>query len=88
MVGWVTQMIFGVVYWMFPKYSMQEPHGNEKLALATFWLLNGGLVLRAVAEPANTLTPDTLWGWALAVSALLQWSAAISFVAITWRRVR
>jgi len=25
MIGWVTQMIFGVAYWMFPRVSKENP---------------------------------------------------------------
>jgi hypothetical protein len=27
MIGWVTQMIFGVAYWMFPRVSKENPRG-------------------------------------------------------------
>ena len=88
LVGWVTQLIFGVVYWMFPKHSMEKPRGNESLAWAIFWLLNAGLILRAVGEPLNTLRPGSGWGWILAISALLQWVAGSGFVINTWQRVK
>lgn len=29
--GWITQLIFGVVFWMFPKYSAEKPRGSESL---------------------------------------------------------
>src|SRR5262245_66051954 len=73
MVGWVTQLIFGIVYWMFPRHTRESPRGSEKLAYATFVLLNSGLVLRALGEPVNSLWPGTLWGWMVAVAATLQW---------------
>lgn len=88
MVGWVTQLIFGVIYWMFPKYSKEKPHGSEGLWQATFWLLNGGLLLRIGAEPLQTLQPQASWGWLLALSALLQWLAGLAFVVNTWSRVK
>ncbi|MCA9972495.1 MAG: hypothetical protein KC425_19875, partial [Anaerolineales bacterium] len=28
LVGWVTQMIFGVIYWMFPIVSRARPRGS------------------------------------------------------------
>src|SRR3989304_10180046 len=80
MVGWVTQLIFGVVFWMFPKYSKEVPRGSEALGWLTFGLLNTGLLLRLVGEPAQALDPAPLWGWTLAVSALLQWAAGMLFV--------
>lgn len=88
MVGWVTQLIFGVVFWMFPKYSATLPRGSERLGWASYWLLNAGLVLRAAAEPWQTLAPAALPGWALATSAVLQWLAGLAFVANTWPRVK
>lgn len=86
-VGWLTLLIFGVAHWMFPKYSREQPRGREWLGWAAFVLLNGGLLLRAVAEPLNTASGD-LWGWALVVSALLQWLAGLCFVINTWGRVK
>ncbi|RME76378.1 MAG: hypothetical protein D6784_06000 [Chloroflexi bacterium] len=88
MVGWVAQLIFGVVYWMFPKYSQAHPHGSERAWLAVYWCLNAGLLLRAVAEPMLTLWPVVGWRWGVAVSALLQWTAGLLFVVNTWSRVK
>jgi hypothetical protein len=88
MVGWVTQLIFGVVFWMFPKVSKEKPRGSETLGWAVFWLLNTGLALRLVGEPAQAVAPAPLWGWMLGVSALLQWGAGILFVINTWGRVK
>jgi hypothetical protein len=88
LVGWVTQLIMGIVFWMFPKRSRERPRGNERLAAAVYVLLNVGLVLRVIGEPARAVSPTALWGWLLAVSALLQWVAGIGFVANTWGRVK
>src|SRR5574338_500029 len=49
--GWLTQLIFGVVYWMFPKYSNEKPRGSEALGWWTYALLNIGLLVRTIAEP-------------------------------------
>lgn len=65
--GWLTQLIFGVVYWMFPKYSTQKPRGHESLGWVTYALLNLGLILRAIAEPFQT-SPGIL----LVLSAIFQ----------------
>jgi cbb3-type cytochrome oxidase subunit 1 len=88
LVGWVTQLIFGVVYWLFPKYSIEKPWRSEFLGWATFWLLNLGLVLRVVSEPMNTLHPGSGWGWLLVVSAAFQWLGGMGFVINTWVRVK
>lgn len=87
MVGWVTQLIFGVVYWLFPKYSKERPRGHEWLAWTVYALLNVGLLLRAVGEPMNAQQPGAAWGWLLTLSALLQWLAGLGFVVNTWPRL-
>lgn len=86
--GWVTQLIFGVAYWMFPKYTKEQPHGHEGLWLATFWFFNAGLALRVIGEPLHLVRPEALWAWLTALSAVLQWLAGIFFVFNTWRRVK
>jgi cbb3-type cytochrome oxidase subunit 1 len=88
MVGWVTQLIIGIVFWMFPKFSREKPRGNEKLAWAVFFSLNAGLLLRAVGEPLTTLNPGAGAGWMLVLSAIFQWLAGIGFIANTWARVK
>ena len=88
MLGWVTQLIFGVVFWMFPKFSRDKPRGSETLGWIVFWLLNLGLVLRLVAEPAQALNPNPVWGWALALSSVMLWIAGMVFVINTWARVK
>ena len=88
MVGWVAQLIFGVVFWMFPKYTKEQPRGSETLGWWTFWLLNTGLLIRLVAEPAQAIQNQVWWGWLLAFSAVLQWLAGMAFVLNTWRRVK
>ena len=88
MVGWITQFIFGVIYWMFPKFSKERPRGSERLAWATYGLINVGLILRVIGEPVNALQPQTGFGWLLALSAILQWLGGMAFVLNTWGRVR
>jgi hypothetical protein len=88
LVGWVTQMIFGVIYWMFPIITRAQPRGNERLAVASYVLLNAGLLLRVVGEPLVSVRPDAGLGWLLAVSAVLQWLAAAVFVFLAWPRVK
>lgn len=86
MVGWVTQLILGVAYWMFPKFTKAQPRGSASLGWTVFWLLNVGLALRILIEPFNPA--GTPLGWGLVLSALLQWLAGLAFVANTWARVK
>lgn len=86
--GWLTQLIFGVIHWMFPKYSTLLPRGHEWLAWITYASLNAGLILRAVAEPMQAAQPNVALGTMLVASAVLQWLAGVTFIANTWNRVR
>ncbi|HUF37511.1 MAG TPA: cbb3-type cytochrome c oxidase subunit I [Anaerolineales bacterium] len=87
-VGFVAQLIFGVVFWLFPKHTKENPRGSERLAWIAYWLLNAGLVLRLIAEPANDVSRRPFWGWLLVVSAAAQLAAGILFAANTWPRVK
>lgn len=86
--GWLTQLVFGVIYWMFPKYSKQIPRGHEALGWITYGALNLGLVLRAIAEPLHAAQASQLSGLLLVLSAVLQWLSGLTFVANTWPRVK
>jgi hypothetical protein len=88
--GWITLLIIGVVFWMFPKYSRELPRGSEKLGWTSYILLNAGLLLRAISEPASSIVnaPGTMWGILLIIAALLQWAGGMAFVANTWGRVK
>ena len=88
MVGWITQLIVGMLYWMLPKYSKEKPRCHDPLWWATYVLLNIGLLLRVAAEPANALTSGAAWQWGLALSALLQWLAGLTLIAAAWPRVK
>ena len=88
MVGWLTQLIFGVMHWMFPKASKEQPRGSENIVWFVFITLNLGLLLRAVAEPLAAAQDNLIWDRALAISASLQWAAALAFVVNTWPRAR
>jgi hypothetical protein len=86
--GWLTQLIFGVVFWMFPKYSSARPRGSDLLGWWTYGLLNAGLALRAIAEPLSSVSPGPAGGWLLVAAALIQFLAGLAFVTNTWSRVK
>jgi hypothetical protein len=59
MVGWITQVIFGVAIWMFPRVDVhgrgsglaEGTKGSMTAHYSTFALLNIGLLLRWLSEP-------------------------------------
>lgn len=87
-IGWVSQLIMGVGYWMFPKYSKDKPRGNERLGWAVLVLLNLGLVLRAIGEPVMVLAPHAGVGWMLAIASLCFLLTGWGFIFNTWGRIK
>jgi hypothetical protein len=85
-VGWLTQLIFGVAYWLFPRYSAERPRGSERLGWATFVLLNAGLLLRIIGEPRRALGGGG--HVILLISAVAQLLAVWAFVLNTWPRLK
>jgi hypothetical protein len=85
-VGWLTQLIFGVAFWMFPKHPSIPPRGSDRLGWICFALLNLGLAIRVVAEPLQALGQP--FAPLLIISAVAQLLAGWAFVANTWPRVR
>jgi hypothetical protein len=87
-IGWVTQLIMGVGYWMFPKQSKERPRGNEWLGWTVFILLNVGMVLRSIGEPAVVLTPQAGLGWTVAAASTCLLLAGWGFIINTWGRIK
>lgn len=88
LVGWVTQMIFGVTYWMFPIITRVQPRGNVQIGWLSYILLNAGLLLRMLGEPLVATQAVAGLGWLLVVSALLQWLGVVLFMYLAWPRVK
>ncbi len=88
--GWLTMLIVGVAFWLFPRYSPEQPHRSESLGWASFGLLNLGLLLRVISEPVNDLllTPGSIWAILLTIAASLQWLGGMAFVINSWGRVK
>lgn len=87
-VGWLTQLIFGVIYWMFPIISKENMRGDPRLAWAVVILLNTGLLLRVICEPWRAMESTSINGAGLVISAILQTIAGYLFVLVCWPRVR
>jgi hypothetical protein len=87
-IGWLSQLIFGVAFWMFPIFSREKPRVSENLGWAIYILLNASLILRAIAEPWQSQHPNMGFAWLLILSAILQWLAGLLFVFNTWGRVK
>jgi len=87
MVGWITQIIFGVSMWMFPGRTKEEGFTAQKWGWLTYIMLNTGLLLRIIAEPQLSYSSFGLWPNLVFLSAVLQFSAAITYAIEMWPRV-
>lgn len=83
--GWVGLFVMGFAYQAFPRFK----HGTlawPRLAMASLWLMLGGLVVRSVSQP---LVDSFAWLWWPAIAAsVAEVSAVLLFATIivqTWR---
>ena len=84
--GWATQMIFGVAYWMFPRRKPLDLTAFDATGWTCFAATNLGLIARAAGEPA--LGSGAPYASVLVLMAsLLQLLAVIAFVIQIWPRI-
>lgn len=79
-VGWVLQLIIGIAYWMFPKYTRTRPRGYDGLMALAYGALNLGLILRLVVEPIPTFWVEPWSRTVFVVSSVAQWVGMLAFV--------
>jgi hypothetical protein len=100
-VGWLTQLILGVAWWLFPPLKIglrpdeprpvrrgQAQRGSKALFWATFASLNLGILLRGVFEPVYVWTRVGAFQAFAGVSGLFLLAGAVTFVLNMWARVR
>lgn len=84
-VGWLTQLIFGVAFWLFPRWSRERPHGPAGVMWLVYGCLNVGLLLRLVSEPYAAYAGRGTMLW---MSAALQAVAGVVYAVYIWKRVK
>ncbi len=87
-VGWLTQLIFAVIYWMFPIINRENPYGERWIAWLGFGGLNLGLWFRAIFEIGLTQGLSSSAGWGLIGAGFLQWGGATAWIIASWGRVQ
>lgn len=92
-VGWLVNLVIGIALWFLPanRAHFKETRGRYPVGWVrvVFVLLNGGLLLRILAEPLfDRAYHPGLTASALLISAAMQLLAIITFVVIAWLRVR
>ena len=86
LLGFLLMLIMGVAYWMFPRVRGQRT-GREG-GWVGFALVNAGLLLRVVAEPAVADGHGGVWRVLLAGAAVLPTLGAAVFAVTILPRVR
>jgi hypothetical protein len=90
-VGWITQLAIGVAYWIFPRFLKEQdprPRGSDALAWTVLICLNAGLLLRFLIEPFYLMGPRPWLAMLMALSGVLQATAALGFGWLIWGRIR
>jgi hypothetical protein len=100
-VGWLTQLILGVAWWLFPPLVVglrpgepkpirrgQAQRGSEPVFWMTFATLNLGILLRALFGPLYSWTKVDPFNALVGISGWFLLAAAIGFVLNMWGRVR
>lgn len=88
MLGWATQMIIGVSLWMFPGRKKTEPHARTIMGWIIFFMLNIGLVLRAIGEPMISLSTASAARVCIAFSVALQFMGGLIYAFLIWGRIQ
>jgi hypothetical protein len=81
MIGWTINLVFGVAYWILPRYTGGS-RGGTFLPVSSIILLNLGVLLVAGYGVIGG-SP-----WLLFAGRLLEALAVSAFAASAWRRVR
>jgi len=88
-IGWITQIIMGVSIWMFPRKRRDRKKTETFAAIASFWSLNAGLVIRFLSEPfLPFFTDNPLMILTITVSIFLQLGGIIFYIVEIWPRVQ
>ena len=100
-VGWLTQFIIGVAWWLFPPLAIglrdnaplpvrrgQSQRGSETLFWTALACLNAGVLLRALFDPLHSWTNISLFSVLAGMSGLFLLAAAVLFAVNLWGRVR
>ncbi|MGH7727685.1 MAG: hypothetical protein ACREM2_02670 [Vulcanimicrobiaceae bacterium] len=91
-VGWLVNLVFGIAFWILPLDRQRFPATQGRYPayapLLCFALLNGGLLVRVIAEPWLTYGGGATAAALFAGSGLLQLGGAVVFARVAWQRVR
>lgn len=93
-VGFLVNIVIGIALWMLPLDRERFPKTQGRYPIAApalcWWMLNGGLVVRVIAEPWQQLANPTSAGLSvlLDAAAIAQLAAIAIFAGVAWHRIR
>jgi hypothetical protein len=80
--GWTMQFVMGIAFFILPRFSDRDNrYGSEYLGWWSFYLLNGGVCLSAIAQSFE-VEAFILSG------RLLILLAVVTYTAMIWQRVK
>jgi hypothetical protein len=82
LVGWLVQLVIGVAYWILPRAANHDATAHAKLMWVVFALLNGGLLVAALA--GDPRLPREL----VAAGRVAEAAAVALFALHAWNRQR
>jgi hypothetical protein len=87
LVGFLLMLVIGVAFWMFPR--VRGARTGRDVGWLAFALINGGLLLRLLAQPqADAGAGPAVWRVLLGVAAVLPALGGLAFGCAIWPRVR
>lgn len=84
LVGWVGLFIMGVAYTVVPRLK-GTTLWKDSLAMASFWLMLSGLMIRMIAQP---LAENLVAGGVLILSGALEMAGAVLFLWIVFQTIK
>ncbi len=83
--GWVGLFVMGFAYQAFPRFK-HTTLAHPRLAVLSLWLMVGGVIARALAEPLVAYWPGAFWpAVAAGVVEVVAIGLFVGVLAATWR---
>ncbi len=82
LIGWVIQLILGVVFWILPRFSHEPIRGNERLAWLSYFMINAGIWMALLSPLFYELR------WLPVLGRLMETGAALVFALHAWPRIK
>jgi len=81
LIGWMVQLVFGVAFWILPRFGEGSPRGKESLVWGAWSLLNLGIWLVVMQPVFNQ-------AWFSLIGRVSEMAGVLAFVFVIWKRVK